>query len=243
MAYQSTRAIVLRYADYRESDRILSLLTPLRGRVDVTARGARKPRSPLLAACQPFTLGEYTLFKGKGHETLTSCLVEDSFYPLREDYERLSYGAVMLAAADAAAQPEEPQEHLMLLLARSLHRLSYTEMKPQDVTAAFLLHFASLQGYKPRLNHCVSCARALDAEEKAWLDPTHGGLVCRSCQKSSAAMPLEAQAVNWLRQVLTEGIDRAGPAPGQAPLVPLKRYVEQVIDRRLPALPEYQAKY
>lgn len=243
MGYQSTRAIVLRQADYRENDRVLSLLTPLRGKVDVLARGCRKPKSPLLAACQLFTLGEYTLYKGKGHETITACLVEDSFYPLREDFDRLSYGAIMLAAADAAAQPEEPQEHLMLLLTRSLHRLSYTDMPPQDVTAAFLLHYAALQGYKPRLNHCVSCGRPLDAAEKAWLDPLHGGLVCRGCQKSSTAMPLEATAIGWLRLVLTDGIDRTGPAPGRAPLLPMKRYVEQVIERRLPALPEYHAKY
>ena len=241
MAYLSTQAIVLRHADYRESDRILSLLTPKRGRVDVLARGCRKPKSPLLAACQPFTLGEYTLYKGKGHETLTACLVEDSFYPLREDYDRLSYGAIMLSAAEIAAQPEEPQEHLMLLLTRSLHRLSYTDMRPQDVTAAFLLHFAALQGYKPRLNHCVACGRALASGEKAWLDPLSGGLVCRSCTKSPSAMPVDAAAIDWLRQVLQIGIDKADPLPGQVPLTQLKRYVEHVIERRLPVLPEYQA--
>ena len=39
MAYQTTQGIVLRRSDYRDNDRVLTLLTPERGRVDVTARG------------------------------------------------------------------------------------------------------------------------------------------------------------------------------------------------------------
>ena len=155
MAYQSTLAIVLRQSDYRENDRILSLFTQSRGRVEALCRGCRKPKSPLLAASQLFTLGEYVLYRGRGHEMITACQVTDSFYPLREDYDRLSYGALMLAAADMAAQPEEPQEHLLLLLTRSLKRLAYTDMDPSADTAAYLLHFAALKGYKPRLNHCA----------------------------------------------------------------------------------------
>ena len=36
-----------------------------------------------------------------------------------------------------------------------------------SVTAAFLLHFASLQGYKPRLKHCAVCERPLAPGEGA----------------------------------------------------------------------------
>ena len=243
MAYQSTQAIVLRRVDYREHDRILTLLTPGRGRVDAVARGCRRPKSPLMPVCELFILGEYVLYKGKGHETVTSCAVSDSFYPLRDDFDRLSYASLMLGAALSAAQPEEPQEHLMILLTRSLARLAYSDMDAAAVTAAFLLHFATLIGYKPRLNHCVLCGQVLAPGEGAWLNPMAGGLVCKACyRRESDATPLDGPTIEWLRSVLKVGIDKTEPALRQAPVAALKRYVEQLIEQRLPKLPEYVAR-
>ena len=37
-------AIVLRYANYRDNDRILTLLSPTRGRIEALARGCCRPR-------------------------------------------------------------------------------------------------------------------------------------------------------------------------------------------------------
>ncbi len=242
MPYLSTQAIVLRHADYREHDRVLTLLTPSRGRVEAMARGCRKPKSPLLAASELFCLGEYVLYKGKGHEIVTACQVQDSFYPLREDYDKLSHAAIMLSAAQTAAQPEEPAEHLTILLTRSLGRLAYGAQDAAQVTTAFLLHYAVLAGFKPRLNHCAACQRPLSDGEDAWLDPLIGGLVCRAChQADSAAAHLDAQSISWLRQVLKLGIDKTGLAVKQAPLLAMKRFVEALTDHRLPQLPDYRS--
>lgn len=243
MSYQTTQGLVLRHADYREHDRVLTLLTPGRGRVEALCRGCRKPRSPLLAASELFCLGEYVLYKGKGHEMVTACQVQDSFYALREDFDRLSFAAMMLSAADTAAQSEQPAEHLMILLTRSLRRLCDARMDPEQVSAAFLLHYASLLGVKPRLNHCAICQRALDGGEAAWLDPSAGGLVCAGCRAPDSPAPrLEAEDILWLRQVLALGIDRTELVISRAPLLPLKRYVETLLDRRLPRLPEHIAR-
>lgn len=238
MPYCHTQALVLRRADYREHDRVLSLLTPHRGKVDVLARGCRKPKSPLLSCSELFALGDYVLYQGKGHEIVSACQVQESYYPLREDIRKLSYAAILLAAADQAAQPEQEQEHLMILLTRSLHRLAYGDWDAKAVTAAFLLHFASLQGYKPRLKHCAVCERPLAPGEGAWLDPQAGGLVCRQCPRSGAAMPLSGDTINWLSDVLALGIEKTGASPQEAPVKELKRYVEAVLDRRLPQLPD-----
>ena len=243
MGYSNTKGRVLRKTDWRENDRILTLLTPGRGRVDAVARGCRKPNSPLMAASELFTLGDYVLYKGKGHEIVTSCQAEDSFYPLRNDFDKLSYAAIMLRCAELSAQPEEPQEHLLILLTRSLHRLAYTQLDPCAVTAAFLLHFAALNGYKPRLEHCALCAQSIEEGQAAWLSPLAGGLVCRHCYRpGSDAQRIESQAVIWLRSILNSGIEKTEPGLDPIPLLALKRYVEQALDQGLPPLPEYSAR-
>ena len=38
-------AIVLRYANYRDNDRMLTLFSPTKGRIEALARGCRKPRA------------------------------------------------------------------------------------------------------------------------------------------------------------------------------------------------------
>lgn len=240
MAYVSTQALVLRSVNWRENDRIITLLTPERGRVEALVRGCRKPKSALMAASQLFTLGNYVLFKGKGHEMVVSCEVIDSYYPLRNDYDKLSYASIILSSAELAAQPEEPQPHLIILLTRTLARLAYTDLDQRAVTAAYLLHFAALLGYKPRLVHCVSCREAIEDGRQAFLDPQAGGLLCKNCfNAQTAAMKLEPDAVMWLRNVLIQGIEKSLDLPRIIPLLQIKKYVEYVLDRPLPQLPEY----
>ncbi len=235
MAYQTTQGIVLRRADYRDNDRVLTLLTPDRGRVDVTARGCRKPRSPLLAASDLFAMGEYVLYKGKGHEMVTGCELTDSFYPLRSDIALLSHASLMLSAAEAVAQREEPAEHLFLLLGRSLARLSYGQGAPKPVTAAYLLHLMGIAGYKPDLYACAQCGRAIAAGEPAHLVPEPAGLICPDCLRS-ARPNLPADALLWLQEVQARGIDKAQRTPAPEALPPLLVYAQHHLERRLPAL-------
>ena len=106
MASYSIEGIVLRHADYRENDRMLTLLTP-RGRVDALSRGCKRPKSPLLPCSEVFTLGNYELLGSKNHCVITSCLLTDSFYPLRLDIDKLSCAAYMANVCEATVQPEE----------------------------------------------------------------------------------------------------------------------------------------
>ena len=125
MPYITTQAIVLHTADYRDNDRMLSLLTPEHGQLDALCRGCKKPQSPLMSAAQAFSYGEYVLYQAKGRMTVTSFELIDSFYALREDYEKLRYAACMLEVMQAQATPGEGNTRLFLLLARSLKRLCY----------------------------------------------------------------------------------------------------------------------
>lgn len=238
MAYRTTQALVLARTDWRENDRILTLITPENGRVDALCRGCRKPKSPLTAAGELFTLGEYVFFSGKGREIVHACSVIETFYPLRLDYGRLSHAALMGSAALKASQLEEPNPHLFILLVRSLKRLAFTALPPDAVTCAFLLHFAAVTGFKPRLNHCVRCGKEM-GEEGGFLLFEEGGICCLACGNDAPKrLWLSGGECSFLRAVLAGGIDRVGEMPARVPLMLLKGYVESKIDASLPKLPE-----
>ncbi len=228
----TTQGIVLRHADYREHDRMLTLLSPGMGRIEALCRGCKRPGSPLLAASEWFTLGEYVLYTGKGRMTVTSCHVSESFYPLRTDYERLQYATYLLSIAEAAAQPGDRAVELFTLLARSLSRLAYGEKDPQAVAAAFLLHFSAISGYRPRLSHCVLCGRRMEDAEIRLMDTENGGLVCPQCADARQGLrAVTADQVRWMRDVLEKGIDKTDRPAADAPGPLLGLYVESRMEK------------
>lgn len=227
----TVNGIVLRHANYRDNDRMLTLLTPDHGRVDVLSRGCRRPRSPLMSASELFCTGEYLLFTQRDRATLTSCTIHDSFYPLRLDIDRLSYGVYLLNLCEAACQPEQPCPELFWLLIRSLSRLCYDEPRYHGLTSAFLLHYAVQLGYKPRLMHCVHCGRRLEPDEPVWWNPKAGGFACADC-RPEGTRPLPDGQPQWLRAALTGGPDAYLTLDDtNAPFALLKAYVESLLDR------------
>ena len=232
-----TLAIVLRHADYRENDRMLTLLSPTLGRVDALCRGCRKPKSPLLAASEWFAEGEYVLYSSSGRATVTSCLLSESFYPLRLDYDLLKYATYILAVTETVSRPGEEALGLFTLLARSLSRLAYKKMEPRAVTAAFLLLLAALEGYRPRLKHCVHCGEPIAMDGSARMDIDNGGLICKKCLSGrlDPAFPVRPQEILWMRDVLEKGIEKTACPPEDAPLSLLAEYVERRLEKRPPS--------
>ncbi|MBR5231734.1 MAG: DNA repair protein RecO [Clostridia bacterium] len=231
----SAEGIVLRHADYRENDRMLTLLTP-QGRVDALARGCKRSKSPLLPASEVFTLGSFELFSGKDRCVVVNCMITDSFYPLREDFDKLACAAYMANVCEAAVQPGDNAQKPFLLLARALGYLSYHDYAPRQVLSAFLLHFAVSLGYRPRLRHCVHCGLRIDTERGALFDIEEGGVVCPDCleyvRRSSVLKPME---LTWLEESLQAGV-KGETAPEHAPLPLLQAYIEERMEKRIPKL-------
>ncbi|MGI6694934.1 MAG: DNA repair protein RecO [Christensenellales bacterium] len=235
MAYQKTQGIVLARTDYRENDRMITLLSPDFGLVDALCRGCRKPKSPLITAGELFCMGEYMLYSSAARETVTGCTVIEAFYPLRLNYPRLSYAAMMLHICLKVAQPGEPASHLYILLARSLKRLAYEETPADQVSCAFLMHLASIAGFRPRLNHCVRCGKAMGEAENAFLIPQEGGVCCSVCgSRLPLRQMLPAASLAWLRAILTRGIDKVKSAPPDIPYQPMADFVACHLDSKLP---------
>lgn len=224
-------AIVLRHVNYRDNDRILTLLSPKEGRVEVLSRGCRRPKSPLMSASELFCTGEYMLFTQRERSLLTGCTLKDSFYPLRLDLDRLSCGVYLLNLCEAAAQPEQENPELFLLLVRTLHRLAYGNEAHKSLLSGFLLHYAVQLGYKPRLNHCAQCGKPLTQEEPVFFDCAAGGLSCLACRQKES-LPLTGRQAQWLRDVLKKGAEASGEyAVEDAPLPSLRCYVETRLER------------
>lgn len=210
---------------------MLTLLTP-HGKTEALCRGCKRPSSALLTASECFVTGEYVLFGAHGHATVSSCHITETFYPLRQDYDRLRAGSYLLSLCDAAAQPEQDTLGMFTLLARSLFRLAYTERPVDTVVAGFLMHFAALNGYTPLLDTCARCGAP--APSARLFDTENGGVLCPVCSTSFvSAVPLRAGQQEWMKMVLKVGIDKYPPADEDPPVELLKKYVSMRMERTI----------
>ena len=234
-------AIVLRYANYRDNDRMLTLFSPSQGRIEALARGCRKPRSPILNASEMFALGDFELYQKGAHLTVISANLIETFYPLRQDFDRLAVGTYLLGVTEGFIQPGVPAQELFMLLLHTLSRLTFSDQPWRPLVAGFLLHLSASEGFKPRLMHCVHCGKRLTENESIWFDQQEGGLVCRDCHHSQHT-PVTAAQARWMRTMLDTGSAGWVDAPDcSAPFRLLRKYVESRLDRPVRAgdmLPE-----
>lgn len=211
MAQITTNAIVVRRADYRENDRMITLFSPTMGRIDALCRGCRRQKSPLMAASELFCAGEYVLYQTSERATVVSCQVEDTYYGLRSDYERLSHGMYALELCAAAIQPAQENERLFMLLLRTLAHLCYGDVQPCRVTAVFLMGMTSLLGFRPQVGRCARCGtpvlqnRTGDDLIIGAFSPEQGGVLCPGCSAGERCRLRERDVV-YLQDIMKRGL-------------------------------------
>ena len=87
-----TKALVLRETAYKESDKILTLLTQEAGRLTASARGCRRKGSPIAAGSQLLVWSDVVLHEYRGRWTVQEAAVDREFRGMREDLEKFSLG-------------------------------------------------------------------------------------------------------------------------------------------------------
>ena len=81
-----TEAIVLRQQVFGEADRILTLLTPDRGKLAAIAKGVRRPSSRKAGHLDLFMRADVLLAIGRNLDIVNQAQAIDSFRFLREEF-------------------------------------------------------------------------------------------------------------------------------------------------------------
>ena len=85
----TTKALVLRDVNYKESDKILTLLTQDQGKLTASARGCRRKGSPIAAGCQLLCWSELVIYDYNGRWTVKEASAERLFQGVRDDLDKL----------------------------------------------------------------------------------------------------------------------------------------------------------
>lgn len=200
--YIVTQGIVLRETQTKESDKILTLLTPERGKLSVIARGVRRKSCRYAACAQALVWSEWTLYHRGDWYYVNEGATLELFSGLREDLEAMALGFYFAELTEAVTAEEVPAPELTRHLLNGLYAIS-TLHKPLDlVKPAFELRLLCLAGYEPLADTCAYCGR--EEPEDPMLDVVQGVLHCRRCGRGERAlsMPLCRDSLAALRHIL-----------------------------------------
>ncbi len=199
---QPCEAIILRYTNYGEADRIVSLLTKEHGVCSAFARNARNSKRRFGGALQPFNRVR-VLWQARRHAVMAQ-LAEiellETATALVADLDALALAAYGCEIVAVLLPEEQPVSDVYDIVAAFLAHLPQAESLP---TARLLLELRLLElaGLLPHIGHCASCWQSLRDE---WLlyDAQRGGTLCGRCAADADGVRVAATTLGSLVRML-----------------------------------------
>ena len=172
--------VVLRYVDYADADRIVTVFTSKWGMIKGFARSARSSRKRFGPALEPFTQAVFYWQKGRGELwSLQEADLLSSRVGLRTDLDRLALASYAVELIEMLVGDSEDHERIYELLCSYL---DFLHCGGDHATARLLfeLRLVYLLGYIPHLLHCSECLKIF-ADESIRFDCRRGGCLCLDC--------------------------------------------------------------
>lgn len=181
MGLHNTKALVLRSINLSETDKLTTFLTEKYGKIKCVAKSARKTKSRFGAALEPMSF-VHMIYFGKENQDLyrlNHCDIIQSFWEIREDFEKVYTGIYFNELIDILVPERERNPEIFRFLLDSFNSLS-EEPDTETLCRLFELRIMALSGYAPRLNQCIVCQQTPDTECIGY-SYNRSGVICESC--------------------------------------------------------------
>jgi len=236
-----THAVVLRRRDHGDADRILTVLTPNYGKLELIAKGTRKTTSRKAGHLELFVHTSLLVAKARTWDIITEAVSVDSFPALRSDLDKIGQAGYLAELVDSFTETDDENQAIWDLLILALHELNNQEM---NSTAAqllphwFQLNILALAGFQPQLFECLGCDAELEPVTN-FFSLVEGGTFCPLCAAGRRDVePLDTDVLKVMRFLQT----RPWPAVRSVYVRPhilqrvdnlLYRYLLTVLERQL----------
>jgi DNA repair protein RecO (recombination protein O) len=194
----STEAIVLKRSDLGETDRILTLFTPTKGKFRVVAKGIRRPVSRKAGHLELFYRSQLHVAVGRNLDIVTQAQGLESFLHMRTSHWHMTCAFYLAELVERFIADEAEHLKVYNLLLEALRTLEIDTVEVEQQRAEgtlqpeqerdrtllllryFELYLLTFIGYAPELQSCAHCHSELKPEENGFT-PSLGGALCPNC--------------------------------------------------------------
>lgn len=181
-----TSGIILRRTDFGEADRLLTVLTPERGKLRLVAKGARKPSSRKSGHVELFCHTQLLVAVGRDLDIITQAETIEPFLALREHLLSTTYAYYLAELADAFTGEEDVSKPMFDLVNEAMAWLCEAAVAGDQedmlrlVARYYEIHMLGLAGYQPQLYVCGLCKKSLEPRVN-YMSAAEGGVLCAAC--------------------------------------------------------------
>ncbi len=166
--------IVLKSIDYKESSRILTILTE-KGKESLIIKGVRKLNSKFKAFSTPLSLISFISSNAKLPALIDGDLIKNYSF-IKEDLTANLYANHIIELANIVSDSDIDLKIFYPFLLKCL-RLIEANVDSEIISFVYELKLLYLLSVQPSFKTCVSCGK----EEAFGFSITDGGVLCREC--------------------------------------------------------------
>ena len=174
---KQVEGIIISTVDYKESSKILNILTKEDGLIGVIAKGVRSPKNKNASTSCTLTYGVFHLNYNKGSiPLLLEVDVMENFKNIRKDFLNTNY-AIFLLELISQVYKHDKSNNVYDLLIKGLKKIN-EKYDPGVITNIIELQLLHHLGIKPVIDKCVNCGTL---DNIVTVSSYKGGYLCDKC--------------------------------------------------------------
>lgn len=200
MSNVKMNGIILSENNLGDFDKMLTMLTPGAGKISCVAKGARRPKSALLAGTQIFCFGEYLMYKGTNTYHINSVETIEVFYNIRTDLDKLKYAVHINKIVQDVTNENQNSYNILQLILNTLYTISETDKDLDLVLGVFKMRLLTILGFTPNINKCANCG---EKENFQFFSIKDNGFKCEACSKQDkSTIKMSESTINAIKYTI-----------------------------------------
>ena len=200
MGIIKTKGIVLAQHNMGDNDKMITILTPDLGKIGCAAKGARRPKSALMAGTQFLCFADFVIFKGVNSYNINSCDPIEIFYNIRLDIDKLKYASEVAKIAQDVTDENQSSYKVLQLVLNTIYMISESDRDMDFIMSVFKLRLLSIIGFRPIIENCATCNKK---ENLVYFSFKDNGLKCDSCgRQDKSAMQVSEATVKAIKFIV-----------------------------------------
>jgi len=169
--------IIISTVNYKESSKIINILTKEQGMLGVFAKGSRNLKSKLSNTTSSLSYGIFHLnIRGEQMPNLIEVDILDSFKQIRKDFMKSNYSLFLLELAEQVYRHSK-KDNTYRILIDGLCKIN-EGYDTQVITNIIELKYLEYLGINPVIDRCVTCS---SIENIVTISSYKGGYLCQNC--------------------------------------------------------------
>ena len=202
MGIYKTKGIIISEHNMSDYDKMVTLLTP-NGKIGCAAKGARRPKSTLMAATQFLCFGDYLVYQGASSYNINSCEVIEVFYNLRTDLEKLTYASYITKIINDVTDENQNTYKILQLFLNTIYMISESDKNLDLIASTFRIKLMCLLGFMPEVNKCVNCGKSEKETTVNHFSFKDSGLKCEECRRTDkGAMQISQSTATAIKYIV-----------------------------------------